>query len=126
MHLGPRAPASPETLADLESTMLLLIFPSDKPIPEKVARVLDPQLRVDVATRVNEAILESTGERTKARLFDLVRLRAWSEEKAREMKKDLPEHLDIGLDPSSPVQNSHNGFHEESAHANGDAEPMVT
>ncbi|KAL8832302.1 MAG: hypothetical protein Q9191_000356 [Dirinaria sp. TL-2023a] len=126
IHLGPRAPASPETLADLESTMLLLLFPSDKPIPEKAAKVLDPQLRVDIATRVNEAILESTGERTKARLFDLVRLRAWSEEKAREMKKDLPEHLDIGLDPPSPVHNGHNGVHESSATANGDAEPMVT
>ena len=106
--------------------MLLLLFPGDKPIPEKVAKVLDPQLRVDVATRVNEAILESTGERTKAKLFDLIRLRAWSEEKARELKKDLPEHLDIGLDPPCPEQNGHNGVHDDSSHANGDVEPMIT
>lgn len=106
--------------------MLLLLFPSDKPIPEKAAKVLDPQLRIDVATRVNEALLEGTGERSNAKLLDLLRARVWSERKAREMKKDLPEHIEIGLDPPSPAQNGHNGVHEESAHANGDAEPMIT
>ena len=125
-HLGPRAPASPETLNDLESTMLLLIFPGDKPVPTKLAYILEPKLRKDVAKRVNEALLETLGEPTHARLLDLVRLRAWSEEKAREGKLDLPEHIDIGLDVPSTVQNGHNGVHEEAPHANGDSDLMVT
>lgn len=125
-HLGPRAPASPETLYDLESTMLLLLYPIDKPLPETLKPILEPQLREQVAERVNQALLERMGEPTHSKLADLVRLRVWAESKAREQKVDLPEHLDIGLDPPSSSQNGHNGVHEAGAHANGSAEPMVT
>jgi len=125
-HLGPRAPSTPETLNDLECTMLLLLFPADKPVPDKLKHILDPLLREKVAERVNEALLQRSGEPSHSRLADMVRLRLWSENKARESKIDLPDHIDIGLDPHSTAQNGHNGMHEEAAHANGESEPMVT
>lgn len=101
--------------------MALLIFPADKLAPP-LAALLNPNLRKDVAKRVNEAIHSSQGERTKARLFDLVRLRAWSEQKAREVKKDLPERIDLGLDP---VHNGHERRDEDLMRGNGEPEPMV-
>lgn len=46
---------------------------------------------------MNEAILASFGARREARLRNLVRLRLWAEEKAREANKDLPK-LSMGLE----------------------------
>ena len=78
-----------------------------------------------MANRVNEAILSSQGARREARIRNLVRLRAWSEQKAREAKKDLPATLDLVLDPTKDVQDGH--VHEDSLmQGNGDAEAMVT
>lgn len=102
--------------------MALLIFPPDNLAPP-LAALLHPNLRKEVANKVNEALLKSQGERTQALLFDLVRLRAWSEQKAREEKKDLPERIDIGLDP--PL-NARETSHDSGTHSNGDAEAMVT
>lgn len=102
--------------------MALLIFPPENLAPP-LAALLDPSLRKDVAKRVNEAILLSQGERTKAKLFELVRTRVWSEQKAREAKKDLPKRIDLGLDP---VQDGHDRNQESSMHSNGEGEAMVT
>lgn len=121
-HLAPRAPTNPEFLEDLECTMALLIFPPDNLAPS-LAALLDPSLRKDVAKRVNEALLQSQGERTKAKLYDLVRLRAWSEQKAREAKKDLPERIELGLDPT---QDDRETSHDSGVQNNGEAEAMVT
>ncbi len=101
--------------------MALLIFPPDNLAPP-LAALLDLNLRKDVAKRVNEALLLSQGERTKAKLFDLVRLRAWSEKKARDAKKDLPERIDLGLDSTSDDHD--NG--QDSIHSSGEGEAMVT
>jgi hypothetical protein len=95
-QLAPRAPTNPEFLADLERTLALLIFPSDKLDPA-LASLLDPALRKEIATRVNKAILHNQGSRNQARLRNLVKLRAFAEKKAREAKKDIPDTLDIGL-----------------------------
>jgi hypothetical protein len=95
-QLAPRAPTNPQFLADLERTLALLIFPSDKLDPA-LASLLDPALRKEIATRVNEAILQNQGARKEARLRNLVKLRAFAEQKARDTKKDIPETLDIGL-----------------------------
>ncbi|KAL8747387.1 MAG: hypothetical protein Q9190_000733 [Brigantiaea leucoxantha] len=121
-HLAPRAPTNPEFLEDLERTMALLIFPPDNLTPSLTA-LLDPDLRKDVAKRVNEALLASQGERTKARLFELVRCRAWSEQKAREAKKNLPERIELGL---NLPQNTHDRSHNGDMQRDGEGEPMVT
>jgi hypothetical protein len=119
--LAPRAPSNPEFLEDLERTMALLIFPPDNLAPP-LAALLDPSLRKDVAKKVNEALLHSQGESTRAKIYDLVRLRAWSEEKAREAKKDLPDRIDLGLDPT---KDSH-GKTPEGVDNDGESEAMVT
>lgn len=124
-HLSPRAAGDDQLLHDLELTMCLSIFRPDQLVPALHA-LLDPRMRSDMAKRVNEAILESTGERTKAKLFDLVKLRAWSEQKAREAKKDLPDHMDIGLDTAYPANDGHTGAHSGHSHGNGNTETMVS
>jgi len=121
-HLAPRAPTRPEFLEDLERTMALLIFPPDNLDPP-LAALLDPSLRKDVAQRVNEAILLSQGERTRSKLLELVRTRFYAEKKARDSKKDVPERIDLGLDPDKDERDSR----EDSVmHGNGDAEAAVT
>lgn len=116
-HLAPRAPTNPEFLEDLERAMALLIFPADNLAPP-LAALLDPNLRRDVAKRVNEAILASQGE-TKAKLSDLVKLRAWAEQKAREVKRDLPERIELGLDMDG--EQGRDGLH-----SNGEGDAMIT
>ncbi|KAF2149025.1 hypothetical protein K461DRAFT_282503 [Myriangium duriaei CBS 260.36] len=98
-QLAPRAPTSPAFLEDLERTMALLIFPPEKLTPPLKA-LLDLSLRQTVASSVNEAILASQGERREARIRNLVRVRAWAEQKAREAKLDLPPTLDLGASQS--------------------------
>ncbi|KAJ5929239.1 hypothetical protein N7454_007087 [Penicillium verhagenii] len=109
-QLAPRATTRPDFLDDLERTLALLIFPSDNLSPS-LASLLDPGLRKDIATRVNEAILHDQGVEKEARLRKLVKLRAFAETKARAAKKDIPDKLDIGLvsdthDNSSRTSNS--------------------
>lgn len=78
--------------------MALMIFPPEKMTPE-FKELLDLKLRETVANSVNKAILESRGQRSEAKIRQLVRARAWAEAQARESKMDLPTSLPIGLDP---------------------------
>lgn len=73
---------------------------------------------------MNEAILSSQGARREARIRNLVRLRAWAEQKAREAKKDLPVKLDIGLDPIKEGRDG-SGREDSVMHGDGEAESMV-
>lgn len=84
-------------MEDLERTMALLVFPQDSLEPP-LAALLRPELRRTVADRVNKAILNSQNARRDAAIRNLVRLRAWAEDTARQTKKDLPNHLELGLD----------------------------
>lgn len=120
-HLAPRAPTNQEFLEDLERTMALLIFPPDNLAPP-LAALLDPALRQEVAQRVNQALLHSQGERTKATLYDLVNYRSWANQKAIEAKKEhLPERIELGFDPA---HNGHEGSQNDSSLRQAD--PMVT
>lgn len=107
-QLAPRAPTNPQFLEELEKTLSLLIFPTKNLVPS-LAALLDPELRKTTANRVNEAILQSQGAHREARLRNLVRLRAWAEQKAREAKKDLPDKLDIGLNKDNGNDNNESG-----------------
>lgn len=128
-QLAPRAPTDPQFLEDLERTLSLLIFPTENLAPS-LAPLLHPDLRKDIATRVNEAILQSQGARKEARLRNLVKLRAWAEQKAREAKKNIPEKLAIGLDGNgNHVNASGNGAGAASdtvMTSNGDVDPMIS
>lgn len=96
-HLAPRAPTNSKFLGDLEQTLCLLIFPSDKLSPE-LSSMLDPKLRKEIAHEVNDAILNNQGLTSETTLCNLVKLRTWAEQQARDTKKDIPEKLNIGLD----------------------------
>lgn len=96
-HLGPRAPTNPKFLEDLEQTMALLIFPHDKLEPP-LAALLKPELRRDVADKVNKAITERQQGRREAAMRDLARMREWSEKAARKaVSRDIPARLDLSL-----------------------------
>ena len=101
--LAPRAPTNPEFLEDLERTMALLIFPPDNLAPP-LAEILNPSLRKTVANKVNEAILSSQGARREARIRNLVRLRTWAEQKARETKK-IGSNVDLSLKLDGDCEN---------------------
>jgi len=81
-QLASRAPQFPAFLKDLEHTMALLCFPPDQLSPT-LAKLLEPEMRKEVAGKVNEAILVSQGVVPEAKMRSLVRLRAWVEEKAK-------------------------------------------
>jgi len=121
-HLAPRAPQRPEFLEDLERTMALLIFPPDNLAPP-LASLLDPSLRKTVANKVNEAILSSQGARREARIRDLVRLRTWAEQRAREAKKDLPATIELGLDLAGDKPVS---YGQSVMHGNAESEGLIT
>ena len=129
-QLAPRAPTNPQFLEDLERTLSLLIFPSENLAPS-LAPLLQPDLRKDIATKVNEAILQNQGAHKEARLRNLVKLRAWAEQKARESKKNIPDKLDIGLsgneNGNNNVSASENGAASDTVMtSNGDVDPMVS
>ncbi|KAL7778613.1 hypothetical protein CFE70_008114 [Pyrenophora teres f. teres 0-1] len=98
-QLAPRAATNPDFLKDLELTMTLLIFLPAPPgeLQRELKELLEPSLRRNVASKVNEAILTSMGASGEARMRRLVRLRQWSESKARAAGKDVPPNLPLGL-----------------------------
>jgi hypothetical protein len=97
-QLAPRAATNSEFLKDLELTMSLLIFlPATGTLQKELTDLLEPSLRRNVASKVNEAILASMAARGEARMKSLVRLRHWAESKARVVGKDIPPVLPLGL-----------------------------
>ena len=100
--------------------MTLLIFPPDNLAPQ-LAAILDPKLRKDVATKVNEAILRGQGERTRSKLLEMVKTRAWAEKKAREMKRDIPDRIDIGLDPDKESEDREDSVMQGNVDGEGEA-----
>lgn len=98
-QLAPRAATNADFLRDLELTMSLLIFLPAAPgtLQRELNELLEPSLRRNVASKVNEAILTSMGARGECRMRSLVRLRQWAETKARAAGKDLPSSLPLGL-----------------------------
>ncbi|PYI17173.1 hypothetical protein BO99DRAFT_444840 [Aspergillus violaceofuscus CBS 115571] len=123
-QLAPRAPTNPQFLEDLERTLALLIFPSDNLSPS-LAPLLQPELRKDIANRVNEAILQTQGDCKEARLRNLVKLRAWAENKAREAKKDIPDKLSLGLGDSNSSSSSTHDHSNPGTSQNGSSNDTV-
>ena len=110
-ELAPRAPTNQEFLEDLERTMALLVFPPDNLEPQ-LAALLHPDLRRHVAERVNKAILECQNERRDAAIRDLVQLRSWAENHARDERNDLPARMELGLNEGENIPPHHENGHE--------------
>jgi hypothetical protein len=100
--------------------MALLIFPHDENLKPELAEILDPSLRRSVADMVNKAVLQRHSRRRDAALRQLLKTRSWAENKARELKKEIPARLDLGLDLLDGDAVGGAGLHE-----NGH-EPMIT
>lgn len=91
---------------------LLIFLPATSTLQKELSELLEPSLRRNVASAVNEAILTSMGVRGEARMRNLVRLRHWTESKARAAGKDIPPILPLGLqdvEERSAEGNGHNG-----------------
>ncbi|KAI6247413.1 Glucose-induced degradation protein 8 [Erysiphe necator] len=95
-ELAPRAPSNDSFMEDLEKTMTLLVFPSDKLEPDLVV-LLEPSLRRKVAEKVNMAILGRQKSQKEATIRKLIRLRAWAEDSARSHNIDLPHQINLDL-----------------------------
>ena len=76
---------------------LLIFLPATGTLQKELTELLEPSLRRNVASKVNEAVLTSMGARGEARMRSLVRLRQWAETKARAAGKDVPPSLPLGL-----------------------------
>ncbi len=76
--------------------MSLVFFSADN-LPAELKQLLEPSLRREVADDVNRAILGHQSQRREAAIRHLVRMRAWAEDTARESKKDLPDHIELGF-----------------------------
>lgn len=94
---------------------LLIFLPATGTIQKELSELLEPSLRRNVASKVNEAILISMGARGEARMRSLVRLRHWAETKARAAGKDIPPVLPLGLQDGDDKPNELNGNNGEAA-----------
>jgi len=97
----------------------LLVF-DHSGLPPYLTKLMEPSLRLDVASRISEAILRSQGAHIEARIKSLIRVRQWSEQKARETKKSIPAKLTLGLDPEDWETEAH-GNDILNGHSDGDA-----
>lgn len=89
---------------------LLIFLPATGTLQKELVELLEPSLRRNVASKVNEAILTSMGARGEARIRSLVRLRQWAETTARAAGKDVPPVLPLGLqDVDEAPSNANNG-----------------
>jgi malonyl CoA-acyl carrier protein transacylase len=100
--------------------MALLLFPADSLEP-RLAALLHPDLRREVADNVNRAILERQSQRREAAIRQLVRMRVWAENVARDKGKTIPERLDIGLNSDDA-----DSTNRRSPQSENDHEPMIT
>jgi glucose-induced degradation protein 8 len=123
-QLAPRASTSKEFLLDLERTMALLVFSPDNLNPQN-AELLKPSLRMDVADRVNQAILRRQGMSVEAKIKEWVRARAWSEMEARRTKKDVPHSIKLGLD-GEDVDGGDGSDVDEAMNGNGEGDAMIS
>jgi len=88
-QLAPRAPENPKFVADLERTMALICFPLNN-LPPQLKDLIDLDFRKEVATQVNQALLETQECVKEARIRTLVKLWSWGENKLKQNKVGFP------------------------------------
>lgn len=95
--------------------MCLVVFSPDKLQPDH-KKLLDTNLRRQIAEQVNEAILRSSKEPSDVQIRLLVQVRQWAEQKCREMRKSIPSRMPLGLSSDEFT---------EGLDGNGDGDVMV-
>jgi len=96
-NLATRTMNNREFIFELEKVMALVVY-GNKPLPEEVASLLQPDCRRKIAVDVNHAILKSQNAPHVARIADMLKVRQWAELKARERKLDIPSVLRLGIE----------------------------
>jgi glucose-induced degradation protein 8 len=118
-QLAPRASKDPSFVEDLNYGMCLVVFNQDKLQPD-IQKLLDKNLRLQIADQVNEAILLSANEFSENQVRSLLKSRLWAEQKCREMRKNIPQKIPLGLSPDEMVEEI-----REEMNGNGDADAMI-
>ena len=118
-QLAPRASKDPAFVEDLNYGMCLVVFNQDKLQPD-IQKLLDKNLRLQIADQVNEAILLSANEYSENQVRSLLKSRLWAEQKCREMRKSIPQKIPLGLSPDEMVEEP-----REEMNGNGDTDAMV-
>jgi hypothetical protein len=118
-QLAPRASKDPSFVEDLNYGMCLVVFNQDKLQPD-IQKLLDKNLRLQIADQVNEAILLSANEYSENQVRSLLKSRLWAEQKCREMRKNIPQKIPLGLSPDEMVEET-----REEMNGNGDADAMI-
>jgi hypothetical protein len=122
-QLAPRARGNKQFVEDLERGMALLIFPNEN-LPPVLKALLDPGMRQDIASKVNAAILQSHGGHSETKIKNLIKLRQWTEERCKDMKKAVPPVIRIGLTAEDAEAESES-LARAGMHGNGQSDAMV-
>jgi hypothetical protein len=117
-QLAPRARGNKQFVEDLERGMALLIFPNEN-LPPLLKPLLEPSVRQEIASQVNAAILRSHGGHSDTKIKNLIKLRHWSEQKCKAMKKPLPQTLSLGLAADDAEAEL------DEIHGNGESDAMI-
>jgi len=96
-NLATRTMNNPEFLFELEKVMALVVF-GNRPLPEEVGLLLQPDSRRRIAVEVNHALLKDQHTPQVPRIADVLKVRQWAELKARERKLDIPTVLKLGIE----------------------------
>jgi len=118
-QLAPRASMDPSFADALNYGMCLVVFNHDKLQPD-IRKLLDTNLRREIAEQVNDAILCSQKEPSEVQIRHLMQVRQWAEQKCREMCKKIPSRIPLGLSPDDMSEGA-----AEEMNGNGDIDAMV-
>lgn len=118
-QLAPRASMDPAFVEELNYGMCLVVFSHDKLQPD-VRKLLDTNLRRQIAEQVNDAILRSQKEPSDVQIRLLVQVRQWAEQKSREMRKNIPARISLGLSSDDTPEGA-----GEEINGHGDVDAMV-
>jgi len=118
-QLAPRASLDPSFVEDLNYGMCLVVFNHDKLQPD-VRKLLDTNLRRQISEQVNDAILRSQMEPSEVQIRLLVQVRQWAEQKSREMCKNIPSRISLGLSSDDTGEGA-----GDELNGNGDIDAMV-
>lgn len=104
--------------------MALLVFRDAS--SSQNSELLKPGLRMEVADRVNQAILGRQGMSVEAKIKEWVRARAWSENEARRTKKDIPNAHTMRLGLDGEGEGNGNRVNDQVMNGNEDNDAMIS
>ena len=111
-NLAPYTPQSEKYKSDLERAMALLIVPKEawqsRPYQNTsqgdqlsafgpLSDLVHPSLKIDIVRDVNAAILRSQGRADYSSIHQMLQIRAWAQDQARDKRLELGKSMNINL-----------------------------